>query len=339
MNVSNKRIVGEILFQIVVSMILFVFYSYNEDGVLSVLGYKIAFFLNYSIAAMVISYLLAPKLYSKGKIGWFAIAFVVLIALVILIDEYVLEQIYFPETRGTYFPGLFYTLFETLPLIILFVGLKFTWDYYRKQKEIESLKNLVKESQLQFLKSQINPHFLFNNLNNLYVHAIDNSPETPNIIIELSSVLRYMLYDCKEQYTPLEKEISNLKHYTALNKLQIGDRGTIGFTVEGTPDDFVMAPLILIVFVENAFKHSAASQSEDIDISIKIKVDADGFLEFYCKNSYLPTTNIDKLDKGIGLLNVKKRLELLYDNAHDLNISQTGSEYEVSLSMQLKRKE
>jgi len=337
-DLNKPKTAKELLYQIGVTLILFTFYSYSQDYSFKIERYKVAFFANYFMGAMLINYVLVSKLYSQGKILWFALSIVLTIVLIVIIDELILEQIYFPDTRGTYFPGVLFTLLETLPLIIAFVGLKFAWDYHRKQNEIESLKNLVKESELQFLKSQINPHFLFNNLNNLYVHAIDNSPETPNIIIELSSLLRYMLYDCKERYTPLKNEISNLKHYTALNKLQIGDRGTIEFTVEGTPDDFVMAPLILIVFVENAFKHSAASQSEDIDIQIKIEVDAKGFLEFYCKNSYLSTSNIDKLDKGIGLMNVKKRLELLYDNAHDLKISQTGNEYEVCLSMQLKRK-
>ena len=334
----KPRTAKELLYQMGVTFILFLFDLYSQDYSFKVEGYKVAFFANYFMAAMLINYVLVPKLYSQGKVLWFALSIVLLIVVIVVIDELFLEQIYFPDTRGTYFPGVLFTLLETLPLIIAFVGLKFAWDYHRKQKEIESLKDLVKESELQFLKSQINPHFLFNNLNNLYVHAMDNSPETPSIIIELSSVLRYMLYDCKEQYTSLEKEISNLRHYSALNKLQIGDRGNLAFTVEGMPHDFVIAPLILIVFVENAFKHSAASQSEDIEIKISIAVSDKGFLKFYCKNSYLPTSNMDNLDKGIGLSNVKKRLELLYDNAHELKISQTEDEYEVNLSMQLKRK-
>nr|WP_293301472.1 histidine kinase [Allomuricauda sp.] len=346
-DLNKPKTTKELLYQIGVALVLYLFYWYSQELLAygseekghMIIPFQIAFFVNYAVAAMTINYVLVPTLYSKGKILCFALAIVLIIALVIIIDEFVLEQIYFPKTRGTYFPGILFSLLETFPLIIAFVGFKFAWDYHRKQKEIENLKNLVRESELQFLKSQINPHFLFNNLNNLYVHAIDNSPETPNIIIELSSVLRYMLYDCKEQYTPLEKEISNLRHYTALNKLQIGDRGVIVFSIDGTPNDFVIAPLILIVFVENAFKHSAASQSEDIVIQIEIAINANGLLKFYCKNSYLPTTNIDNLDKGIGLLNVKKRLELLYDNAHELRILQAHDEYEVSLSIQLKRKE
>ena len=285
---------------------------------------------------MLINYVLLPRFYARKKFVGFGIYVCLLIAVVILVDEFVLEQIYFPTTRGAFFPGVLYSLMETMPFILVFAGFKFAWDYNRKQSEIESLKNLVKDSELQFLKSQINPHFLFNNQNNLYVHAINKSPETPNIIIELASVLRYMLYDCKEEYTPLEKEITNLKHYTGLNKLQIGDRGSIEFKVKSIPSAYSTAPLILVVFVENAFKHSTASQSEDIIIKIFISVDKKGLLKFHCKNSYSSTTNIEKLDKGIGLLNVKKRLELLYEDAHELKILQTENSYDVKLSLQLK---
>ncbi|MEM9144248.1 MAG: histidine kinase, partial [Bacteroidota bacterium] len=238
-----KKGYGEFAFQVMVAIILFMFYSYSQDLLFyneknvefTAIPYKAVFFFNYALAAMVINYILLPKFYATKKFVLFGISVTVLVFLVILVDEFVLEQIYFPETRGAYFPGVLFSLMETLPLIFVFVGFKLAWDYNRKQSEIESLRSLVQESELQFLKSQINPHFLFNNLNNLYVHAIDNSPETPNIIIELSSVLRYMLYDCKAQYTPLEKEIANLKHYTALNKLQIGHRGTIVFKVDELP--------------------------------------------------------------------------------------------------------
>lgn len=131
---------------------------------------------------------------------------------------------------------------------------------------------MVKDSELQFLKSQINPHFLFNNLNNLYSHAIENSPKTPSIIIELSSVLRYMLYDCKENYVSLEKEISHLKNFTELYKLQIEHRGNIQFKTDTFENSkFKIAPLILMVFIENAFKHSTSNQSDNIHITINVK--------------------------------------------------------------------
>lgn len=325
----------EISFQLLAGVILFLLYSYNQDSTFSISGYKVAFFFNYAWAAMVINYVLLPKLYSKKKFFLFFVSILILISSVILIDEYILEQIYFPDTRGTYFPGILFTLIETLPIIVFFVGFKFAWDFNRKQSEIEKLKSLIQESELQFLKSQINPHFLFNNLNNLYAYAIEKSPKTPTIILELSSVLRYMLYDCKERFVPLAKEIVHLKNYTSLNELQIEDRGNIEFQTCTILASWVIAPLILSVFIENAFKHSTASQSENINIVVNISTTEKGHLTFSCVNSFLPITNTDKLIKGIGLTNVKKRLQLLYPDAHNLKITEGNNVFTVILKLQL----
>jgi sensor histidine kinase YesM len=332
-----EALVYEMVFQTIVFAVLFVFYSYNQDGIVSVLPYKLAFFANYALSGLFIGYFLVPKLYSKGRYFWFVLGVSFLVLLVIVVDEFVLEQIFFPDTRGTYFPGVLFTLLETVPLITLFVGFKFAWDYHQKQKEIENLEQLVRDSELQFLRSQINPHFLFNNLNNLYVLTEEKSAKAPQVILELSSVLRYMLYDCKEKFTPFEKEISNLKHYIALNELQIGDRGMVRFNLDSLMPGFCIAPLILVVFVENAFKHSMASQVDGIKIDVTIDINELGLLVFRCANTYLKDTNTQQLGHGIGLENVRKRLELLYPGEHQLNINSVKGIYEVVLSIQLNR--
>lgn len=320
---------------------MFLFFSYSQDSYSkyseSDLLCKISFFLNYAIAALVVNYALLPLFYYKRKFYLTFIFFCLIITCVILVDEFFLEKIYFPQTRGAYFPGITFSLVETVPIIIIFVGFKLAFDFNKKQSEIEALKNLVKESELQFLKSQINPHFLFNNLNNLYAYAIESSPKTPSIILELSSVLRYMLYDCKENLVLLKKEIEHLKNFTALNELQIEDRGVINFhTSDNTSTLFYIAPLILNVFIENAFKHSLASQTENINIDISINTSEKGLLVFSCKNNFQTKSNTHNLSKGIGLENVQKRLNLLYPNAHDLKIHDNGYLFNVVLTMQLK---
>lgn len=334
---------AEIIYQLLVSVALFFFYSfiqeegiYNSEAIQKWIPYKIAFFGNYMVAAMFINYVLLPKLYSRKRFGLFFTSVALLIILVILTDEFFLEKIYFPETRGTYFPGVFFTLVETLPLIIFYMGFKFAWDYNKKQSEIEKLKVLVKDSELQFLKSQINPHFLFNNLNNLYAYALEESPKTPTIILELSSVLRYMLYDCKEDFVPLPKEVEHLKNFTELYKLQIEHRGDIQFHTNVAASEYSIAPLILMVFIENAFKHSTNSQSEGIEIEIAITVSQTGVLNFICKNGFSPLDQKGNTSRGIGILNVRKRLELLYPNAHTLEITNTDTVFNVALKMQLK---
>lgn len=218
------------------------------------------------------------------------------------------------------------------------VGVKFAWDANKKQNQVEELLTSVKESELKFLKSQINPHFLFNNLNNLYSYAIAESPKTPSIILELSSVLRYMLYECKEDKVTLTKELEHIKNFVKLNELQIEERGKVSFFKVGNCDRFVIAPLILIVFIENAFKHSTASQSNDILIDIRIDISEKGILNFACVNSYLPNSNNESLAKGIGLINVKKRLAILYPKKHQLNISNQNNIYKVELVLELEKK-
>lgn len=325
----------EVIFQILLHGVLFLFFSFDRNQP-EIHEYKIVAFLNYALGALVINYILLPRYFYKKNYLYFFGFVIIVVAGIIALEELVLERIYFPDTRGKHFPGVFYSLLDVMPVIAILAGFKFAWDASLKQREVEELRSSVKESELQFLKSQINPHFLFNNLNNLYSYAIEQSPKTPTIILELSSVLRYMLYDCKEDFVGLGKEIEHLKNFTQLNELQIEERGKVTFNADDIPSGYLIAPLILSVFVENAFKHSTASQSEAIIIDIRIKLDANGQLDFECKNSFRPVTNIDKLSNGIGLRNVKKRLQLLYPDAHTLRIKDSNNLYSVYLKMNLK---
>ncbi|WP_281615735.1 histidine kinase [Flammeovirga sp. SubArs3] len=331
----------EITYQGIIILILFIYFSYTLDGTQNVSLYslisihKFAFFGNYLVAAIIINYFLLPYFYYRNQTLLFIIFLSFLISFVILTDEFILEQIYYPDTRGQYFPGILFTLIETLPLIFIMVAFKIVWDFNKKQSEIEQLKSLMNESELQFLKYQINPHFLFNHLNNLYAYALEESPKTPSIILELSSVLRYMLYDCKENEVMLSKELMHLKNYTALNELQIHERGIVNYKEEILSSDFKISPLILVVFIENAFKHSNESQIKNITIDIDIVVNKDGLLTFTCINNFLPHF-AKSTHSGIGLENVKKRLHLLYPNQHELSIESIDNLFKVTLTLNLK---
>jgi hypothetical protein len=326
----------EWLFQIVLHVLVFIFYSFDRNNP-QIEMYQVAFFLNYAVATFVISYGLLPIFFYSKKYIEFFIAVILVIAGVIMIEELVIEKIYFPDTRGTRFPGVFYSLLDVLPVITILAGFKFGWDVMGKQREVDQLKNAIKESELQFLKSQINPHFLFNNLNNLYSYAIENSPKTPEIILELSGLLRYMLYECKERYVPLSKEVEQLENFISLNEMQIEERGEVSFTSKNIKPGFKIAPLILIVFIENAFKHSTASQSDKIIIDVKLELFDNGILEFVCINSHQVQSNTESLAKGIGLENVKKRLQLIYPDAHKLSIRRKEDQYSVGLSINLNK--
>lgn len=326
----------EIIFQVILHVLVFLFYSFDQKNP-EIKPFQFAFFANYAVAIFIINYILLGRYFYPKKYIQFALYVSAIIVLVIVMEEFFLEQIFFPDTRGRKFPGFLFTFIQILPVLTILSGFKFAWDALIKQRELEELKSAIKESELQFLTSQINPHFLFNNLNNLYSYAIENSPKTPTIILELSSVMRYMLYECKEKYVPLKKEIEQLENFTRLSELQIEERGTIKFHVDGNTAGYRIAPLILIVFIENAFKHSQSNQSENIYIEIDVIIFEDGILEFRCKNNYQSRTNNHQLPHGIGLENVKKRLRLLYPEAHELIIEDTGDYYKVYLSIKLKK--
>ena len=331
-----KGTTKEIIFQLLLYVVVFLFYSFDRNNP-GISFAQVVFFTIYALASGYIGYYLMPEFLYKKKHWRFLGGVALVIIAVVLLEELVLEKVFYPNTkRAQVIPGIYFAWFDVLPIIAILSGFKFGWDALQKQEQIDELKTTVQESELQFLKSQINPHFLFNNMNNLYSYAIEQSPKTPSIILELSSVLRYMLYDCKEKYVALSKEIEHLKNFTQLNELQIEERGEVTFHTKNIKSGYRIAPLILTVFIENAFKHSTASQSKDIFIDINIVVSDSGVLEFECKNSFQSLGNTDNLSKGIGLQNVKKRLQILYPDAHELIIHDNNGLYKVQLKMQLK---
>jgi hypothetical protein len=333
---SNNSIRKEIIFQVILHVIIFSFYAISRKNP-QIEEFEVAFFLNLTISALIINYFLLPKFFFKEKYIAFSIGVILILGVALLMEELVLEKNYFPDTRGKKFSSVFYTLVSILPVTTILVGFKFAWDAFGKQKEVNRLKEAVKESELQFLKSQINPHFLFNNLNNLYSFAIENSPRTPELILELSAVLRYMLYDCKEKFVPLYKEVEQIKNFIKISELQIEKRGSVNFiNNEVNLDKFQIAPLLLMVFIENAFKHSTASQLEDIKIDINLKIEENGKLDFHCKNTYEKQSNTLNLSSGIGLENVNKRLQLLYPETYQLDIKKDNGLFEIYLALQLK---
>jgi two-component system, LytTR family, sensor kinase len=326
----------EILFQIIVHIIVFLFYALDRNAD-TIPSYKFAYFLNYAFSAALINYVAIPFFYKKKNTLLFILVVAFFILIPVLIEELVLEKIFFPGPRAESIKVI-WAFISIIPIVSILTGIKLGWDAINKNKEVERLEDVIKESELQFLKSQINPHFLFNNLNNLYSYALEGSSKTPDIILELSGLLRYMLYECKEKYVPLSKELSQIGNFINLNELQIEDRGNVSLKINSINGSYNIAPLILIVFIENAFKHSQSSQSDKININVEIDCDDNGQLHFQCSNNYKALSNTDKLDKGIGLTNVKKRLNLIYPNRHKLNIKSDDTQYEVSLQIDLSDK-
>jgi len=218
---------------------------------------------------------------------------------------------------------------------ILFIGiiLHLIKSFRENEKQKELLINEKVEAELHLLKSQVNPHFLLNTLNNIYALSLERAkPEISEMIMSLSEIIRYMLYETTPNFVPLSKELPYLKSYIELEKLRC--EKTDGITVEFNcaDNDRTIAPLLFIPFVENAFKHSRIVDEEKAWISISLSSDDDR-IHFSCKNS-IPEQQFQK-DKtgGIGLENVRKRLELIYPNDHNLSIKIENRIYIVDLTI------
>ncbi len=196
----------------------------------------------------------------------------------------------------------------------------------------------IKDAELQLLKAQLNPHFLFNTLNNLYGMSVLKSNRLPNLMLKLSDLLRYSLYDTKEALVPLQKELNYLDNYIALERIRLEDQTEITMHIHGATDGLMIAPMLLIVFVENAFKHLETSIHGVNNVTIGIKI-IDNRLDFTCVNSKNDTIqleeNLESGRSGIGLVNAKKRLLLIYPDKHILTISSDKEVYSVDLKMTL----
>lgn len=199
------------------------------------------------------------------------------------------------------------------------------------------LESKTLQTELKLLKSQINPHFLFNTLNSLYAHTLKKSDEAPEIVLKLSEMMRYMLYDCNEKEVFLEKEITYIQNYLNLESLRHGDRIKITFDIYGDVGEQKIAPLILMPFIENAFKHGTNSQIKDAYVFLKLDVQKDD-IHFKMENSKTPSIPKSTLIKsgGIGLANVKRRMEILYPERYKLHIEESPNTYNISLHLNLK---
>ncbi len=209
-------------------------------------------------------------------------------------------------------------------------------DWLTQQQEKKELQNKTLQSELRFLKSQINPHFLFNTLNSLYALTLKKSDQAPEIVLKLSEMMRYMLYECNEKEVPLVKELNYIKNYLELEKIRHGSKCKIDFDVNGNSDNKYIAPLMFIPFIENSFKHGLNTSLDKAYVDIKIDIINDE-LKMEIENSKVHDvpTQYNKRSGGIGLVNIKRRLELLYPGKYLLDIDDDPNKYLVNLSIQL----
>ena len=217
-------------------------------------------------------------------------------------------------------------------MLLVFLKLFKYWYLEHQQRLLAEREKLSAE--LELLKAQLHPHFLFNTLNNLYSLVYEKSDRAPKMLLRLSGLLSYVLYECKADETLLSKEIGIIKDYVALEKERYGDRLDISLNFSGDIEDKMIAPMLFQPFIENAFKHGTAEQLGKVWMSIDLSVKKD---QLYfkiinsCDNRFLPVSE----KQGIGIKNVRKRLELLYPGKFELQNGTENDVYIVSLALEL----
>ncbi|HYF29501.1 MAG TPA: histidine kinase [Chitinophagaceae bacterium] len=295
------------------------------------------FTLNYVVLIAFINYFLLPKFFYKRKhLQFFLFTFLAFFA-TSFIEENVLENIVFPATCGCGPPSFMGTLREIgdfFLYIFLGVGFKIAWDALERQKAYELVKKEKLEAELKFLKFQVSPHMLFNSLNSIYSFALHSSPKTPEMILKLSDIMRYLLYESADELVSLSKELQVLKDYVYLQELAMEQRGSVRFVQKGVADGYFIAPLILLSFVENCFKHSMDSQINNIEINIYSEVQ-DGAFTFRTENTFSPAKNEPPGLGGVGLQNARRRLELLYPSKYTLRTEVLDKLYKLELTINL----
>ncbi len=209
-------------------------------------------------------------------------------------------------------------------------------DWFIHQSEKIELQTQTMQSELKFLRSQINPHFLFNTLNNLYALTLKKSEDAPQIVLKLSEMMRYMLYECNERKVPLYKEITYMRNYLDLERLRQHKMVDINLNLTGEIKDQRIAPLLLIPFIENSFKHGLGNQIDHGYVNINLRVEGHHLI-FDIENSKGPSQpkQIHRRSGGIGLVNVRRRLNLIYNDQYKLDIRNDPNSYKVILDLNL----
>ena len=296
-------------------------------------------------------YILIPNFLTKKKFFIYSLTIIVLLAVAFSSARFItltfdsrheLENIrrrHHPEkaeeilhriARGRGMGAVFFSFL----VLAVSTSIRVTGDWYRMDKKRKDMENEKLTSELNLLKSQINPHFFFNTLNNIYSLAIRKSEKTPEAIVKLSQLMRYIIYDTDKDKVPLSKEIEYIQNYIELEKLRLRENVKIEFRVEGAVNDKLIEPLLLLPFIENAFKHGIDHLNPCI-ISICLTIQ-DSRLILSVENPYLPRSGKDINEiQGIGRYNAERRLHLLYKDNYQLDTTMTEKIFRVELTLNL----
>ncbi len=282
-----------------------------------------------------------------------------------LFDYFLYGYVLGPGWNANLSTSLAYNFTHTSLYLFLTVALKFSIDWYEQNKTLQEVQVQKLQAEVNYLRSQVNPHFLFNALNNLYALTLRKSDQAPEIVLKLSELMEYMLYESDEPFVPLDKEIKYLHNYLELEKIRQGNQAEIRLTVSGEGDKCVIPPFLILPLVENAFKHGVSRAVKNAYLHVDVRIEGGaapgtgpggvpesgprgatalggrvgvvpgagcGIL-VVIENNKLDFRDEDRAG-GIGLVNVRRRLELLYPGRHRLTILNEADLFRVTLALE-----
>jgi two-component system, LytTR family, sensor histidine kinase AlgZ len=345
-NRSVQLSIHIILWGIIVLFPLIFLYSEGErnffryfDFSLPIIFLMIVFYTNYFL-------LISRYLFTKNIWQFFLVNLVFFTVCILLLNF--IKQLYFFDYIAKldvqkHFPPkdkmrnilVYRDLFSMTMTVGLAVAIKMTSQWYHSQAEQKELEKLHFESELTNLKNQLNPHFLFNTLNNIYSLIATNQENAQNAVHQLSNLIRYVLYDSDHPLVPLTKDLNFTTNYIRLMSLRLPSHVTLETNILKAAEGIEIAPLLFMSLVENAFKHGI-SPTQPSTVSIKIDMPEQNKVVCQVENSNFPKAETDKSGSGIGLVNLKKRLELLYPSAFEFTIQDKGEKYTSTLVINLQ---
>ena len=303
--------------------------------------YTSCFIITIIIPVLINLYVLVPRLLVKEKYLFFGALFVINLLLFTQVNKW-----FFSSFIDVLFPDYYFVsyhsnstlfiIFSVFLVVTTLIRLSENWVRLNKQKNrLLALENVDIQNQLSSLKAQINPHFLFNSLNVLYSLSIEDKKETSSAILQLSHVLRYVLYETNQKFISLKKEIDLIHQYLAFQKFRYHDASNVSFDVDIDDDAFEIQPMLLLPLIENSFKHGIKGEIENTFINIKLTKNKEMF-HFYIENNISSGPSInDKQYSGLGLKNIQQNLDLIYPNRHSFEIEKTSDTFAVSLKINL----
>jgi sensor histidine kinase YesM len=318
------------------------FYLRYQDYTTTGIAVMVTLIKTFDLALMVYTanYFLIPQLLYRKHYVLFAVAFLSMIVVSSISKMYILgyitENPSLLNWSGKIKSRIYDNMIPHLFLVIAGVSFQLLFDYNRIQKRLAEVARERAEAELNFLKSQINPHFVFNSLNSVYFLIDKNNTEARRALHKFSEMLRYQLYELKNEKIPIEKEIGFLEDYIGLQQLR-NENCTIRLRIDSEMKSFSIEPLLLIPFVENSFKHLSHfnnGSTNEVDINLCKK---NGSMKFHVRNTTEGSAGKEiHSSGGIGLANVKRRLELLYPQKHELKTWEQDGWFDVSLTIKME---